>query len=76
MYNPDQVTHDFAFSDTTIQLRDQVVLGNTERSPISDTTTLLQVARITPDEDKISAVRDSPPPHNVKMVRSFLGLAN
>ena len=43
VYNPDQVTHDFASSDTTIQLRDQVVLENTERSPISDTTTLPQV---------------------------------
>lgn len=29
-----------------------------------------------PDEDKISAVRDFPHPHNVKTARSFLGLAN
>lgn len=31
---------------------------------------------IAPDDDKISAVRDFPRPHNVKAVRSFLGLAN
>lgn len=31
---------------------------------------------IAPDDDKISAVRDFPRPHNVKTVRSFLGLAN
>ena len=31
---------------------------------------------ITPDDDKVSAVRDFPCPHNVKTVRSFLGLAN
>ena len=31
---------------------------------------------VAPDEDKISAVRDFPRPHNVKTVRSFLGLAN
>jgi len=31
---------------------------------------------IAPNEDKISAVKDFPHPHNVKTVRSFLGLAN
>ena len=31
---------------------------------------------ISPDEDKISAVRDFPRPHNIKTVQSFLGLAN
>lgn len=31
---------------------------------------------IAPDEDKISTVKDFPRPHNVKTVRSFLGLAN
>ena len=31
---------------------------------------------ISPDEDKISDVRDFPRPHNIKTVRSFLGLAN
>ena len=31
---------------------------------------------IAPDDDKISAVRDFPRPHNVKTVRSSLGLAN
>ena len=31
---------------------------------------------IAPDDDKISAFRDFPRPHNVKTVRSFLGLAN
>ena len=31
---------------------------------------------IAPDNDKISAVKDFPRPHNVKTVRSFLGLAN
>lgn len=31
---------------------------------------------IAPDDDKTSAVRDFPRPHNVKTVRSFLGLAN
>ena len=31
---------------------------------------------IAPDDDKITAVRDFPRPHNVKTVRSFLGLAN
>ena len=31
---------------------------------------------IAPDPDKISAVKDFPRPHNVKTVRSFLGLAN
>lgn len=31
---------------------------------------------IAPDDDKISAVKDFPRPHNIKTVRSFLGLAN
>ena len=31
---------------------------------------------IAPDDDKISAVRDFPRPHNVKTVRSFLGISN
>lgn len=31
---------------------------------------------IAPDDDKISAVREFPRPHNVKTVRFFLGLAN
>ena len=31
---------------------------------------------IAPDADKISAVKEFPRPHNIKTVRSFLGLAN
>lgn len=37
---------------------------------------MISSAGVSPDEDKISAVRDFPRPHNVKTTRSFLGLAN
>ena len=37
---------------------------------------VISSAGVSPDEDKISAVRDFPRPHNVKTTRSFLGLAN